>query len=198
DDVEATLLKLSRLVRCLKSFNGDVLHRNLAIRCCDVGGVVVLYRCAARLGGSVRSFRDARRGSSCPVPVRRTPRTRRQAERALESAMKVTLIDKSEVGRHGGDRLAGRETPPSFLKTSVQMICVEGKAVRVLKPARQLKATHPGDGRQFVQRDILLDVILEVVSNPTQYAIVASRCCAARWLINPSAEHPKASMQQFV
>src|SRR5215813_5786796 len=112
--------------------------------------------------------------------------------------MKVTLIDESEIGGHGGDRLARRETPPSFLETSVQMVGVEGKAVRVLKPARQLKATHPGDGRQFVQRDILLDVILEVVSNATQHAIVASRRRAARWLNNPGAKQPKTSMQQFV
>src|SRR5262249_8226519 len=109
-----------------------------------------------------------------------------------------TLIDESEIGRHGRDRLARCETPPSFLETSVQMVGVEGKAVRVLKPARQLKATHPGDGRQFAQRDIRIDVILAEVSNATQHAIAPSRSRGVRWLTSRGVKQPKTSMQQFV
>src|SRR5262245_3559854 len=79
DDFEAAIWKLSRLVRCLESFDGDVLHRSLVIRmlrCRRRGCLVslcgaagrdrqIISRCSTRLVLSCTRAPHATRPASC-------------------------------------------------------------------------------------------------------------------------------------
>jgi hypothetical protein len=77
----------------------------------------------------------------------------------------MTLIDKAQIGRDGGDGVATPQPASRLLEPDLQVIGVHGKTEGTLKLASELESTQASDSRQVGGGDGFLEPIVKVVAS---------------------------------
>jgi hypothetical protein len=112
--------------------------------------------------------------------------------------VKVALIHESEVGGDISDSAPAREPTLCFLETSMKVIRVERQPVRLLKHTRQSKAAHHRNRGQLLDAHGMIDVVVQVIANALQGAIVPGRLLSTRLRNSANGERRQAPKQQFI